>query len=194
MDRHPTRSLILLAVLGLSLLASCNPLKAIARPTATPTRDIVATVAALETQNAHVRSAAQERDRQLQGTIEALATQNAELTIEVLRRDLELQGAVEVVVTQRAGMGTEVARWTDATSYLLTQVPAQNRAPTVAALGTHSAYLSTQVAELHHALGIALPPSPATATPGPPPPPTRTPFVPQPTAPPTPTPTVSQDG
>ncbi|HBY93148.1 MAG TPA: hypothetical protein DEP84_04145 [Chloroflexi bacterium] len=76
-------------------------------------------------------------------TLEALATQNAQLATEMRRHDLELRGTIEALATQSASMATRVPRWEDATSYLLTQVPAQGRVSTVAALATQNAYLST---------------------------------------------------
>ncbi|MCZ7568673.1 MAG: hypothetical protein M5U01_08780 [Ardenticatenaceae bacterium] len=100
-------------------------------------------------------------------TLEALATQNAQLATEMRRHDLELRGTIEALATQSASMATRVPRWEDATSYLLTQVPAQGRVSTVAALATQNAYLSTQVAELFLASGTPMPPPPNTATPGP---------------------------
>ena len=89
----------------------------------------------------------------------------------------QLAATVDALVRQQAQQATEIAGWQEMTSYLLTQVPAQQYGPTVVVLAAQNAYLATRVAEVYTALGSPLPTPPAWPTFGPSPIPTRTPFT-----------------
>ena len=100
----------------------------------------------------------------------------------------QIAATVTALVGENAQQATQIAGMNSIISYVLTEVPAQNRVPTIAVLVYQHAQLSTEVAELYIALGSPIPTTPPSPTFGPPPLPTRTPFKPQPL--PTVTPTI----
>jgi hypothetical protein len=89
----------------------------------------------------------------------------------------QIATTVAALVEENAQQATEIANMNAAISYVLTQVPAQNRVPTVDVLVYQHAQLSTEVAALYIALGSPVPTSPPSPTFGPSPTPTRTPTV-----------------
>jgi hypothetical protein len=101
----------------------------------------------------------------------------------------QLATTVAALVEENAQQATNIAGWNTIISYVLTQVPAQNRVPTIEVLVYQHAHLSTEVAELYIALGSPIPTTPPSPTFGPSPTPTRTPFGPSPTPTQTPSPT-----
>ena len=94
----------------------------------------------------------------------------------------QLATTVAALVKENAQQATQIANWSAAISYLSTQLPAQNRVPTVDVLVYQRAQLSTEVAALYVALGSPIPTTPPSPTFGPSPTPTRTPFEPSPTS------------
>ena len=98
----------------------------------------------------------------------------------------QLATTVAALVGENAQQATQIAGLGNIISYILTEVPAQNRVPTIDVLVYQHAQLSTEVAELYIALGSPIPTSPPSPTFGPSPTPTRTPFGPSPTPSPTP--------
>lgn len=102
----------------------------------------------------------------------------------------QIAATAAALVTENAQQATEIANQSAVISYVLTQMPAQNRVPTIDVLVYQRAELSTEVAALYIALGSPVPTSLPSPTFGPSPTPTRTPFVPlaAPTRTPSPTP------
>jgi hypothetical protein len=86
----------------------------------------------------------------------------------------QVEATIAVLVAENAQQATQIAGYGDFVSYLATQLPARDRAPTVDALVQQHANLATQVAEVYVALGSPIPTLPPSPTLGPSPTPTRT--------------------
>jgi hypothetical protein len=93
----------------------------------------------------------------------------------------QLATTVTALVGENAHQATQIAGLNSIISYVLTEVPAQNRVPTIDVLVYQRAQLSTEVAALYVALGSPIPTTPPSPTFGPSPLPTVTPFGPSPT-------------
>jgi hypothetical protein len=114
---------------------------------------------------------------ELVATIEALIAQQAEQATAIVNWSDAVSYLATQVPAQQAEQATAIAGWIGNWSYLATQVPAQNRVATVDVLVYQRAELATQVAELYTALGSPVPTEVPSPTRGPSPTPTRTPWA-----------------
>src|SRR5215207_163778 len=72
----------------------------------------------------------------------------------------QLAATVTALVGQNEQQATQIMGLNSIIMYVLTEVPAQNRVPTIDVLVYQRAQLSTQVAELYMALGSPIPTTP----------------------------------
>ena len=100
----------------------------------------------------------------------------------------QLATTVTALIGENAYQATQIIGLSNTIRYILTQVPAQNRVPTIDVLVYRHDQLATQVAELYVALGSPVPTTPPSPTFGPTPLSTLTPLV--RLQAPTPTPTI----